>query len=192
VSPTLTPIIAQPLAPSDRIEAASEELAFFERVKKYIGNKQTTNEFLKLCNLFSQDLIDRNMLVHRVSNFIGGNPDLMNWFKAFVQYDGHDEVIENRPQAPNGRVALSNCRSLGPSYRLLPKRVSYIHFFSEVLLLHRILASAYRLACCGSHPLLKIIALSTFKHTITHFHFKPIALRILAICQGLVSQDGAK
>lgn len=104
--------------------ASAEELAFFDRVKKYIGNKSTMNEFLKLCNLFSQDLIDRNVLVHKVSNFIGGSADLMNWFKAFVGYEGVDEVIDNRPKAPTGRVALSNCRGLGPSYRLLPKRVS--------------------------------------------------------------------
>lgn len=97
-------------------------MAFFDRVKKYISNKTTMNEFLKLCNLFSQDLIDRNVLVHKVSNFIGGNPELMNWFKSFVQYEGTDEVIENKPKAPSGRVALSNCRGLGPSYRLLPKR----------------------------------------------------------------------
>jgi paired amphipathic helix protein Sin3a len=124
VSPTLTPIIPEPLAPTSTSSATSEELAFFDRVKKYIANKSTMNEFLKLCNLFSQDLIDRNVLVHKVSNFIGGNPDLMNWFKAFVNYEGEDEVIDNRPKAPTGRVALSNCRGLGPSYRLLPKRVS--------------------------------------------------------------------
>ena len=122
VSPTLTPIIPEPLAPTSTSSATSEELAFFDRVKKYIANKSTMNEFLKLCNLFSQDLIDRNVLVHKVSNFIGGNPDLMNWFKVFVNYEGGDEVIDNRPKAPTGRVALSNCRGLGPSYRLLPKR----------------------------------------------------------------------
>lgn len=86
------------------------------------------NEFLKLCNLFSQDLIDRNVLVHKVSMFIGGNPDLMNWFRAFVGWEGHDEVIDNRPQPPTGRVSLSNCRGLGPSYRLLPKRVCTFPF----------------------------------------------------------------
>lgn len=113
----------EPLPPTTTSGATSEELAFFDRVKKYIGNKSTMNEFLKLCNLFSQDLIDRNVLVHKVSNFIGGNPDLMNWFKAFVNYDGEDEVIENKPKPPTGKVSLSNCRGLGPSYRLLPKRV---------------------------------------------------------------------
>jgi hypothetical protein len=123
VSPTLTPIMPEPLPPTSTSSATSEELAFFDRVKKYIANKQTMNEFLKLCNLFSQDLIGKDVLVHKVSNFIGGNPDLMNWFKQFVGYDGREEVIENQPKAPTGRVALSNCRGLGPSYRLLPKRV---------------------------------------------------------------------
>lgn len=124
VSPTLTPMVPEPLPPTSTSGASSEELAFFDRVKKYIGNKQTMNEFLKLCNLFSQDLIDKNVLVFRVSSFIGGNLDLMNWFKSFVGFEGHDEVIENRPKPPTGRPALSNCRGLGPSYRLLPKRVS--------------------------------------------------------------------
>lgn len=139
------------MPPTSTSGASSEELAFFDRVKKYIGNKQTMNEFLKLCNLFSQDLVDKNVLVYRVSSFIGGNTDLMNWFKAFVGFEGNDEFIENRPKPPTGRPALSNCRGLGPSYRLLPKRVS-LHFHSfcvvtfrcciSISLIHRILANA--------------------------------------------------
>lgn len=113
----------EPLPPTNASGATQEEIAFFDRVKKFISNKSTMNEFLKLCNLFSQDLINKNVLVHKVSNFIGGNPDLMNWFRQFVAYDGEEEVIDNVPKAPTGRVALSNCRGLGPSYRLLPKRV---------------------------------------------------------------------
>jgi paired amphipathic helix protein Sin3a len=112
------------LPPTSTSAAAADELAFFDRVKKHIANKVVMNEFLKLCNLFSQDLIDRNVLVHKVSNFIGNNHDLITWFKNFVRYDGADEIIDNRPKAPTGKVALSNCRGLGPSYRLLPKRVS--------------------------------------------------------------------
>lgn len=134
MSPTLTPAIPEPLPPAARSSASSEELAFFDRVKKYIGNKQTMNEFLKLCNLFSQDLIDRNVLVHKVSNFIGGNPELMNWFKNFVGFDGSDEVIENRPRAPTGKVSLSNCRGFGPSYRLLPRRVRFTLFHYYLIL----------------------------------------------------------
>ena len=127
VSPTLIPSLPEPLPPTTTTSGASaEEIAFFDRVKKFIGNKQTMNEFLKLCNLFAQDLIDKNVLVNKVSAFIGANADLMNWFKRFVRYDGQDEVIENRPRPATAKVSLSNCRAYGPSYRLLPRRVSRI------------------------------------------------------------------
>ena len=68
------------------------------------------------------DLIDRPALVSRARNFIGGNPDLMQWFINFVGYDEREAVIENKVRIPGGRVSLSNCRANGPSYRLLPKR----------------------------------------------------------------------
>ncbi|KAK6612458.1 histone deacetylase interacting protein [Botrytis cinerea] len=100
ISPTLTPIVPEPLPPASMSAASSEELAFFDRVKKYIGNKSTMNEFLKLY---------RNVLVFKVHNFIGGSADLMNWFKAFVNYEGVDEVIDNRPKAPTGRERLKPC-----------------------------------------------------------------------------------
>ncbi|KAI9698496.1 MAG: Transcriptional regulatory protein sin3 [Candelina mexicana] len=121
-SPTLTPALPQPLPPTSSERTDNDELAFFDRAKKFISNKQTFNEFLKLCNLFTQDLINKNVLVHKASSFIGGSADLMTWFKNFVGYEGKDEVIENNAKVLSGRVTLSNCRGLGPSYRLLPKR----------------------------------------------------------------------
>lgn len=124
VSPTLTPVVAvpQPMPPSKNSTSEQSEVAMFDKVKKFLSNKQNFADFLKLCNLFTQDLIDRNVLVHKVSNFIGGNAELMDFFKKFVGYTGQEDIIENRPRAPTGRVSLSNCRGLGPSYRLLPKR----------------------------------------------------------------------
>ncbi|KAF1949433.1 hypothetical protein CC80DRAFT_271756 [Byssothecium circinans] len=120
VSPTLTPAQPEPMPPSTTTTPSHEELAFFDRVKKCIGNKGTMNEFLKLCNLFSQDLIDKNLLLYRAQSFIGANQELFAWFKKFLGED--DEQQSTRPKTVNSRVSLSNCRSLGPSYRLLPKR----------------------------------------------------------------------
>ncbi|KAI1384125.1 uncharacterized protein F4822DRAFT_418790 [Hypoxylon trugodes] len=122
IEPTLTPILPEPLPPTSSANATADELGFFEKVKKYIGNRSTMNEFLKLCNMYSQSLIDTNDLVHKASQFIGGNAELIGWFKAFVNYEGLDEVIENRPRPPTEKVSLSNCRAIGPSYRLLPRR----------------------------------------------------------------------
>ncbi|KAI1160718.1 hypothetical protein F5B18DRAFT_495815 [Nemania serpens] len=122
IEPTLTPVLPGPLPPTSSANATQEEIGFFDKAKKYIGNRSTMNEFLKLCNMYSQSLIDTNDLVHKASQFIGGNPELMNFFKTFVGYEGLEEIIENRPRPPSGKVSLSNCRGVGPSYRLLPRR----------------------------------------------------------------------
>ncbi|KAL1960976.1 hypothetical protein VTO42DRAFT_4864 [Malbranchea cinnamomea] len=122
VSPTLVPALPEPLPPNYSLTPSTEEYAFFDRVKKYIGNKQNFAEFLKLCNLYAADLIDRNVLINRVAGFIGGNQEIMSWFKRFLQVDAKDEVIEPKPKVESEVVNLAHCRALGPSYRLLPKR----------------------------------------------------------------------
>ncbi|KAF2707519.1 hypothetical protein K504DRAFT_458020 [Pleomassaria siparia CBS 279.74] len=121
-SPTLIPANPEPLPPTITTSPSQEELAFFDRVKKFIGNKNTMNEFLKLCNLFSQDLIDKQLLLYRANSFLGGNPELFQWFKKFMGDDEEQPELQSRAKTVNSRVSLSNCRSLGPSYRLLPKR----------------------------------------------------------------------
>ena len=122
VSPNLIPSLPTPLSPTKDQGTTSEGITFFERVKKFLSNRQTFNEFLKLCNLLNQEIIDTDTLVHKAYPFIGGNPDLMTWFKKWVKYDGNDKTIENAARLPSGKVVLSNCRGYGPSYRLLPKR----------------------------------------------------------------------
>ncbi len=110
------------MLPTAQPTTVAEEAAFFDRVRKFINNKQVYNEFLKLCNLFTQELLDKNQLIHKAFNYIGANTDLMNWFKNFVEYNGVDEIVENKPRLGGDKVVLSSCRGLGPSYRLLPKR----------------------------------------------------------------------
>ncbi|KAF2754287.1 hypothetical protein EJ05DRAFT_155185 [Pseudovirgaria hyperparasitica] len=123
VSPTLTPALPEPIPPTSSTAATHDELAFFDRAKKFIGNKNNMNEFLKLCNLFSQDLISSELLIQRAHSFLGGNPELMTYFKHFMGYDPKPETLEARAiQSFSSKVSLSNCRGLGPSYRLLPKR----------------------------------------------------------------------
>jgi paired amphipathic helix protein Sin3a len=126
VSPTLTPALPEPIPPTTTTVATLDELAFFDRAKKFIANKNNMNEFLKLCNLFSQDLIDKSLLLTRAQSFIGGNPELFAWFKNFLGYEPETNVTQTKAKTVSGRVSLSNCRGLGPSYRLLPKRVSFL------------------------------------------------------------------
>ena len=145
-SPSLVPELPTPLPPSTNT-GTQDALAWFERAKKYIANRQTYNEFLKLCNLFTQEMIDTNTLVHKASVFFGQNADLMNWFKNFVQYSGADEVVENRPAPSATKVVLSNCRALGPSYRLLPKRERYAKCSGRDEMCHQVLNDEW-----ASHP----------------------------------------
>ena len=120
VSPTLVPSLPRPIPPSSSATVHTDELAAFDRIKKHLSNKQTYNEFLKICNLFTQDMIDKNTLMHKAYNFIGNNHELMNWFKDYIRYDGTDEIVDNKPKTATSKVSLSNCRGLGPSYRLVP------------------------------------------------------------------------
>jgi len=122
VSPTLVPQPPEPM-PALPTNISPDDFVFFDRVKKYIGNKQTYNEFLKLCNLYSNDLIDRNVLRERAYAFIGGNPDLMNTLNRMLGVDEpKSDTFTPQAKGATGRVNLSHCRALGPSYRLLPKR----------------------------------------------------------------------
>lgn len=100
---------------------AMEELEFFEKVKKTINYKPTYTEFLKVLNLFSQEIIDARTLVERVAPFLERTPDLFDWFKRFVKYE-QDDVIFNTP-AERPMLALDSYKRCGNSYRLLPKNV---------------------------------------------------------------------
>lgn len=122
IEPNLTPVMPEPLAPMPYAVAAADEIGFFDKVKKFLNNKTAHSEFLKLCNMYTQDLIDKETLATKAGQFIGGHPELYAWFKSFILYSGDDQVVNNRPEQPRGRVSLSNCRSYGPSYRLLPTR----------------------------------------------------------------------
>ena len=110
------------MPPYPNRDTTQEELGFFDRAKKQIGNRASYAEFLKLINLFTQDLIDKYTLTDRVVSFIGSNPDLMSFFRDFLGIQEQEEIIEARARPDPGRVNLSHCRSLGPSYRHLPKR----------------------------------------------------------------------
>ncbi|KAI9668879.1 MAG: Transcriptional regulatory protein sin3 [Alyxoria varia] len=122
VSPTLVPALPEPMTPDQSTTATQDEVTFFERTRKFINNKSAMNEFLKLCNLYSQDLIDKTLLVDRVQNFIGANTELYAWFKKFIKFDGRHRTIETMARPTAGRVNLNMCRALGQSYRELPRR----------------------------------------------------------------------
>ncbi|KAJ2100832.1 hypothetical protein GGI16_003605 [Coemansia sp. S142-1] len=140
-----TSVVQQPINPAT---ATADELAFFERVKRFIGQPSAYNEFLKLLNLYNQQVLDPKTLVDRAESFIGDDLELFGWFKQFVGFDeqqsamedarsGDEAIMESilgpepgiymtpeehakilRP--PRAKINLSLCKEYGPSYRLLP------------------------------------------------------------------------
>jgi len=120
IDPTLVPQFPEPLGPPPKLNVTADEVSFFEKLKKNMNNKATYNEFLKLINMYTNDIIDRNTLVQRVEPFLATVPDQYTYFKSLVKYTGQDEVIDNIPVA-KARVDLNHCKKFGPSYRQLPK-----------------------------------------------------------------------
>ncbi|KAL7423639.1 hypothetical protein Q5752_001220 [Cryptotrichosporon argae] len=132
--------------------ALPEDVAFFDKVKKFIDDKVTYHEFLKLVNLFSQDMIDARVLLERAAIFIGDSGEIWQTFKrivgaddagVFSQYplitregygfggmiNADSQVVENTPMLERVKPDLSGpkVKSYGPSYRRLPKSEINLH-----------------------------------------------------------------
>eukprot|EP00158_Paraphelidium_tribonemae_P008489 Partr_v1_DN28590_c0_g1_i1_m73034 putative Paired AMPhipathic helix protein len=98
---------------------AGEEFDFFEKVKKVLGNKTSYSEFLKVLNLFNQDIIDIKLLVEKVDPFLSKSPDLYDWFKGYIKYNDVDAPTEIIRSVTPPRDFTDAKRS-GSSYRMLP------------------------------------------------------------------------
>ncbi|GAA98485.1 uncharacterized protein L969DRAFT_88610 [Mixia osmundae IAM 14324] len=123
-----------PIIPPVPPPIEADESSFFERVAKWIDDKKTYHDFLKLLNLFAQDLIDLPALVSRAYLFLGQNPDLWAQFRGIVGWnDGYagpgrvlqetgEWVITNVPTADTSWTDAGQADSakFGPSYRKLP------------------------------------------------------------------------
>ncbi|RKP09630.1 Sin3 family co-repressor-domain-containing protein, partial [Thamnocephalis sphaerospora] len=114
-----TSIMAGGSMSEGKTSASADELVFFERVKRHLTNKQTYVEFIKILNLFSQEILDRKQVVERVEPFLSNRADLFDWFKMFVGYDGKQEVVINEAP-PREKIDLSRCKAASTSYRVLP------------------------------------------------------------------------
>lgn len=110
----------------------ADEFGFFDRVKKYLDDRTTYTEFLKLLNLFTQEIIDVATLLEKSLLFIGGSDELVGAFRDLVGWDpvrdgrivGEDWIIDNEPVLERPKVELHLMKSFGPSYRKLPDSVS--------------------------------------------------------------------
>jgi paired amphipathic helix protein Sin3a len=123
-----------PPPPPPKPAISQEEIRFFDNVFKYIDDRPTYHEFLKLLNLFTQDIIDLPSLVSRAHLFLSGAPELWTQFREMVgwqdgQVDGRKVengvwILENEPAVGKPTMDLSDQKGYGPSYRKLPTSVS--------------------------------------------------------------------
>lgn len=139
-APPMPPPPQPLLAPKP--QASPADIAFFSRVKNYISETTTYHEFLKLLNLYTQDILDLTGLVSRAFLFIGQDAALWREFRDIVGWtDGKAtgdaagrvevvegvRIIENVPGQDGPRRGKGDAgkgwKTYGPSYRQLPQSV---------------------------------------------------------------------
>ncbi|CCF55947.1 hypothetical protein KAFR_0A05120 [Kazachstania africana CBS 2517] len=125
LDPSIVPVVPEPTEPIESNFTLIEETSFFDKAKKFINNKQIYTEFLKVLNLFSQDLISVDDLVNKVEYYIGSSKELFEWFRNFVGYQGNPKIIENIVHEKH-RLDLDLCEACGPSYKRLPKSDTFM------------------------------------------------------------------
>ncbi|KAL5494648.1 hypothetical protein ACEPAI_109 [Sanghuangporus weigelae] len=102
--------------------SSQDELAFFDRAKKALESREMYDEFLKLLNLFSREIIDARTLIARAEAFLGGG-ELYAQFKDLM---GWDTRRDDNAEGPPGSIRNWTGQSteteerFGKSYRRLP------------------------------------------------------------------------
>ncbi|KAH9932297.1 uncharacterized protein B0H18DRAFT_987465 [Fomitopsis serialis] len=115
----VAPPVPQPLSPAD-------ETQFFDRVKRALDNRDAYNEFLKLVNLFTQDIIDTARLVREGRSFLGDG-ELMAQFMEILGWDEMRDRIAvaddvwTRPMVALERPSRNQLNIRYGSYRKLPQ-----------------------------------------------------------------------
>jgi len=110
---------------------------FFDHIKRALDDRDAWEEFLKLLNLYSTDVIDENLLVQLAAPFLGGvGSELEVQFRDMMgvekrkgkkEKEREREIMLQREKERgyNGSNYLNNSKSrFGPSYRRLPESVS--------------------------------------------------------------------
>ncbi|GAN05808.1 paired amphipathic helix protein Sin3a isoform 1 [Mucor ambiguus] len=105
-----------------RPSVSAEEADLFDRIKMHIGNKPSYEEFLKLLNLYTQEILDIDTLVVQVKSFLGNSNELMDAFKYVIGYEPKAPAIE-KPAVSAAKPDLNKCDAVedSPSYRVVSK-----------------------------------------------------------------------
>jgi paired amphipathic helix protein Sin3a len=108
-----------------------DDSQFFDRVRKALDSRETYNEFLKLVNLFTQDIIDTARLVRESRTYLGDGElmaqfkDILGWDERRERYAGAEDVW-TRPTGVLDRPSQNQLNLRYGSYRKLPASVRRI------------------------------------------------------------------
>lgn len=125
--------------PAQQSLSSADETQFFDRVKHSLDNRNAYNEFLKLVNLFTQDIIDTARLIREGRSFLGDG-ELMAQFMEILGWDAmRDQVavaddVWTRPMVALERPSRNQLNIRYGSYRKLPQSVSVLADWAEVRL----------------------------------------------------------
>ncbi|KAI0053407.1 hypothetical protein FA95DRAFT_1592176 [Auriscalpium vulgare] len=104
-----------------------DELMFFDRAKRHLEARDTYDDFLKVLNMYSKDIIDLKQLVTQVEIFLGDG-ELLVQFKNLLSWDDKKGNVEYGPPGsirtgpPDPVLPRPVDDGQGPSYRRLPER----------------------------------------------------------------------
>lgn len=90
---------------------SDDQAHFFDRVKHTLENRETYNEFLKVVNLFTQDIIDTAFLVKQSRSFLGDG-ELMRQWREILGWDDRRERESRLREAQEAELS-SWARGLG-------------------------------------------------------------------------------
>ncbi|EPQ53755.1 hypothetical protein GLOTRDRAFT_139874 [Gloeophyllum trabeum ATCC 11539] len=79
------------MPPPNVVLSQQDESNFFDRVKRMLDSRETFNEFLKIVNLFTQDIIDRSRLIKESRTYLGSG-ELMAQFMEILGWDERKEA----------------------------------------------------------------------------------------------------
>lgn len=112
--------------------ARHDETQFFERVKHTLNHRETYNEFLRLTNLFTQDVMDSGRYIQEARLFLGDTGELINQLKEILGWDERrerfagSEEVWTRPTGVLDRPSRNHLNIRYGSYRKLPANVSRV------------------------------------------------------------------
>ncbi|THH20510.1 hypothetical protein EW146_g864 [Bondarzewia mesenterica] len=115
-----------PAPPHGPSLATQDEQLFFDRTKRMLEDRDTWDEFLKLLNMYSKDIIDTKQLITSAELYLGRG-DLLAQFKVLLNWDDKQGSVEYGPPfsirtgPPEPIPPLPEDDGGGPSYRRLPE-----------------------------------------------------------------------